>query len=299
MQTPDVGIYRDIPFEDYCQWPYVNASLLCTVLEKTAGHARYEQTHDSPDTKALQDGRNVHLMLLEPDEFDSQVKVLPADAPRRPSSTQRNAKNPSESTIQSIEFWDAWEADGRTLVSADDYDAYLAMAKSVRSNQCKIYVTGGEAEVCIVWDDPGTGLRCKGRLDYLLDTGWGMVISDVKTTRFPASARLFRKTIFNLMYDLKAAWYMDGLAAITGQRPEFCWIVVEKQAPYYAKPYEMGKQTYLAGRTAWLNALNTWAECVRKDDYPAFGDDVETIELEEWQLRARGVAPFETEDDDQ
>jgi hypothetical protein len=79
------GIYPKLSFDEYLAIPAVNASLLCTVAEKTPGHAKYEQEYGRPDSKAMQDGRNVHLILLEPDSFADRVKVLPPDPPRRPS----------------------------------------------------------------------------------------------------------------------------------------------------------------------------------------------------------------------
>lgn len=294
-ETPEEGIHLGIPFSEYCTWDAVNASLLCTVYEKTPGHARYEQENERKQTKALTIGQQTHLAVLEPLEFDNRVRVLPPDPPRRPSEKQRNAANPSEGTIRSIEFWDAWEADPRETITSKDYATLTGMIRSIRETQCKQYVVGGQAEVCLVWTDPVTKLLCKARLDYMQTQTWARTISDVKTKTGLVDRPSFMKEVFFRKYDLKAAFYVDALSLITGDSVDFIWIAVEKEPPYMCKPWRADDRNLRAGRAAYRHALDLWAKCVKENRYPGYGDDVEYLGFEQWQMESRGVGRFNME----
>ncbi len=288
--TPEPGIYPGVPFSEYCEWDAVNASLLSAVRNSTPCHALYRRENPSEPTPALEFGRLVHLAILEPKRFADTCRVLPGDAPRRPTDRQRNAKTPSEATVKAVAWWDAWEADTKETLSVDQWDAIQAMGGSVRRTQCLQYVTGGQAEVCLVWKDKATGLLCKARLDYLQQATWGAVITDLKTTQ-DASEYGFRKSVWNYCYFIQAAFYVDGYKALTGEAPAYTWIAAEKQAPYIAKAWEIDEDSLRAGRNAYRDLLDIWAKCVKTSVYPAYGDDVELLGLERWQLEREGVGP--------
>src|SRR3546814_5186546 len=61
--------------------------------------------------------------------FRSRYVGEPVGAPMRPTDAMRNAKNPSESSIARVAFWDAWEAEnaGKIVLSADDFALIEAM----------------------------------------------------------------------------------------------------------------------------------------------------------------------------
>lgn len=292
MDAPKPGIYPGVPFEEYLRWPCVHATLLEKVRARTPAHGRYWEDHPGDPTPALRFGTLLHRALLEPDRFKKSVKALPADAPRRPTDSQRNAAKPSESTIASIAFWDEWEADGRETIKAEELTAIQAMCASVRSTQCRQYTTGGHAEVSMVWIDRITGLPCKLRIDYLQQQVFGSVINDIKTC-LDASEKAFRKAIFFYGYFLQAAFYVDGFMELTGDMASFNFIAIEKDPPYCAKAYQLDDQSLQAGRNAYRAALDIWAQCVKKNDYPAYGPEINLIGLERWQLESCGVGPHQ------
>ena len=289
------GVYYGLPFSVYLQIDAANASLLWTMREKSPLHALYEREHPKPPTPALEFGRLFHKALLEPKLWADTVRTLPSDAPRRPTDRQRNAKNPSPATVAAVEWWDAWEADVKETITSDDAESIAAMCASVRASQCKNYTTGGRSEVTMVWKDDETGLLCKGRCDYLQRPDLGNdVITDVKTT-LDASARGFSRAAYNFGYFLPAAYYSDAWLRLTGEQPFFVWLAVEKQPPYVAKAWEVDEKIIQAGRNAYRSLLNRWADCVARDTYPAYGDNVEIITFPDWALANEGVTPFNLE----
>src|SRR3546814_7327030 len=95
----------------------------------------------------------------------------------------RNAKNPSESSIARVAFWDAWEAEnaGKIVLSADDFALIEAMHTALmRDPEVAALFAEGESEVTLRWVDEATGLRCKARADR-----WNRrrrYMADLKTT---------------------------------------------------------------------------------------------------------------------
>src|SRR3546814_20266944 len=86
----------------------------------------------------------------------------------RPTDAMRNAKNPSESSIARVAFWDAWEAEnaGKIVLSADDFALIEAMHTALmRAPEVAALFAEGETEVTLRWLDEATGLRCKASAD--------------------------------------------------------------------------------------------------------------------------------------
>ena len=63
-----------------------------------------DRERDEP-TEAMKLGTAVHSAVLEPESFASDYIVVPADAPRRPTTVQLNAKKPSDDTVIAIEWF--------------------------------------------------------------------------------------------------------------------------------------------------------------------------------------------------
>lgn len=287
------GLHFDVSFADYCRIDAINGSTLAEVIKKTPGHAKAAL---DVDTGSLKFGRLLHLAVLEPAAFESDVRCLPAKPPKKPTQKQLLAANPSESSQRSIDFWGAWNADPREEISAKEMIDLQGMMASIRRNQCINFVTGGRAEVTMIWIDKKTGLLCKGRLDFLQTQTWADCITDLKSSADLVRADKWRRTVANYYYHLKAAFYVDGYKALTGETPAFTWLAIEKAAPYFSKPWEMDTSpeglTYRAGQNLYRQALDVWAECVKKNCWPDYGDAPELIELDDYQLARAGVSRF-------
>jgi len=294
IPAPEPGIYGGVPYAEYAQWDAVNSSFLWKLRKKSPRHAQYEREHPKDPTPALKFGILLHLAVLEPARFADSTIAEPEDAPRRPSQRQRDAKKPSPSTIESIEFWDAWEQEsaGKLVVTAADMEKVRQMERAILVQQCSGYVAGGRAEVCLVWRDRETGILCKARLDYLHE-GWDVAIVDLKTTE-DASYEAFQKDIYGYGYFQTGAFYLDGYETITGVRPRvFTWLAVEKEPPYVAKPWDADERLAIKpGQTSYAEALDTYAACVQTGKWPAYGDGPGTLGLSPWALKREGFNLF-------
>ena len=276
-ETPKPGIYPSLDFQTYRSIPAVNNSFLWTLKSRSPAHAKYEREHPSEPTPALLFGQALHGMVLEPATWDERFAVKP-ECDRRTTAGK----------LLYQEFLDC--KGDRTEVSFDDYEKIVAVRDAVHAQQCRELICSGRAEVSIVWEDRETGILCKGRLDYERND-WHHYITDVKSTE-DASEYGFAKSIAGYGYYQAAAFYCDGWQTITGDSSIFTWLAVEKSAPFVTKPWECDSHTIEAGRNSYREALKVYAECVKNNEWPAYGPEVSLINAPDWLLRKEGVGPF-------
>ena len=137
----------------------------------------------------------------------------------------------------------------------------------------------GEAEKSVYWNDKTTGVLCRCRPDWWRDDN---ILVDLKTTE-DASTEGFAKSIANYRYDVQAAYYLDGVEAATGKRPKaFVFIAVEKKQPYGVGVYVLDAASLDLGRAQYQHDLAIYAECLANDNWPGYGDKIQTISLPAW-----------------
>lgn len=286
--TPEPGLYRHMWAEQYHAATALSASGLKTLRVSPAHYYGAKLDPRRPQEKssaAKANGTLAHCLLLEPAEFDVRYAVVPDDAPTRPSSRQRNARKPSEGTLESIQWWDAFDAQtkGKTLVDAGPLAAAKAQAAAVRAlPDVAALLRDGFAEASAFWQDERTGVLCKCRPDWVSPAGDGVILVDGKTTR-DASPDGFGRAVWNLSYHLQAAWYSDGWERATGQRVlGFVFAAVESDWPHAAAAYMLGDDVLDAARRENRRLTNLYAECLRTGQWPGYGSGVQLINLPRW-----------------
>jgi len=237
------------------------------------------------ETAAMAIGTAIHSAVLEPEKFDAEYIVVPDDAPKRPSVTQRNAKKPSDETLYSIDWWEnfALQADGKRILSPDDRAACVAIAAQVRAHPAaRVLFADGIAEQSAYWVDKETGLQCKARPDWMMAGG----IVDVKSTE-NASPSAFQRSVVSWRYHVQAAWYLDGIKAATGDDSKaFMFAVFEKKAPYACAFYYADADMLELGRREYRRNLQTYAECLNRNVWPGYSSEILPISLPVWVLNA-------------
>lgn len=277
----DSRIVLDMPEADYRAHPHVANSDLTVVRTRSPAHAVVKRTEPSADTQAKIDGRALHCAILEPDMFAQRYCAKPVDAPRDLRHL-RGAAKPSESTLQAIGWWDAFDAAnaGKIILDQADIDEKLFIADRIRSHPRLrgFFDAPGVNEASLFAHDPETGVGVKARNDRRVVVGGYRVILDPKSTE-DCRSEAFSRSAYQYGYFQQAAFYTD-ISEWCGEPVDlFLNIAFEKGKPYAVKVYEVQAAELEFGRQQYRGALNTWAECVKNNDFPCYDDDIEPLTL--------------------
>lgn len=226
-------------------------------------------------TPAMKIGSATHTGVLEPHTFDERYTVMPEGLDRR--------------TKEGKEVYNQILASGKDFLSQDDMARIKAMAEAAhRHPVTRVLFDRPECktEVSIFWVDPITGVNCKIRPDLMIEP-CGMfpngLIADLKTTD-DASPEEFSRSVWNWEMHLQAALYPEGFMAVFGTKapPDFLWLAQEKDAPFANKYYSCSPDLAAYGRKQVHHLRSIYAECLRKDQWPAYGNEVQPIALPGW-----------------
>jgi hypothetical protein len=220
-------------------------------------------------------GTAVHTSILEPDNFARDYVVAP--------KFNRRTKEGKAAA----EAWEAANA-GKTPLTADQMAAIEQMVASVKQHAgVARLLSSGLTEMSGFWVNKETGIECKCRPDFLAvekdRPEQVTAIVDVKTC-VDASADGFARAIATLGYDVQAAFYQDGLKALTGRAIPFYFIAVEKDAPYAVACYKASDEVIEVGRSKYRAALQLLRWCMENDRWPAYqpNGEIEEINLPRW-----------------
>lgn len=250
-----------------------------TTLRRSPAHLEARRRLPDKVTPAKLDGRALHCAILEPGTFLQRYCVLPDDAPRD-QRHHRGAAKPSDSTLASIRWWDAWEGNnaGRITLDAADYDLKMRTAEAVRSHpELKPYFdAAGDSEVSVFATDPETGVGVKSRLDRVLTIGNYRVALDPKSTD-DARADAFSRSAYQYGYFQQDAFYTDVCEWAGAPLDLFLFIAFEKDDPFGVCVYESSLDDIEFGQRQYRRALNTYAECLANNEWPLYDTSIQVL----------------------
>ncbi|ECH0822139.1 exonuclease VIII [Salmonella enterica] len=262
------GIYFDITNEAYHAGPGVSKSQLDDIADMPAIYMwRKNAPVDTEKTKSLDTGTAFHCFTLEPDEFSSRFIIAP-EFNRRTNSGKQEEKA----------FLESCASSGKTVITAEEGRKLDLMRQSIMALPLGKWLleSVGFCESSIYWEDTKTGLLCRCRPDKIIpEYNW---IVDVKTT---ADIHKFQKAYYDYRYHVQDAFYSDGYRAQFGEIPVFVFLVASTTAECGRYPVEifmMGEDAKLAGQREYRRNLQTLADCLNVNDWPA----IKTLSLPRW-----------------
>lgn len=267
------GIYPDISNHDYHSGPGISHSGIDT-LRRSPAHYHHKYLGAGADfsghTDALRMGTAFHTLILEPSKYAAEIAVAPV--------CDRRTKIGKE-TFAAFQI----EADGKTILTADQNDEVHAFAAAMLAHPSTAVVFNGTgvAESSVYWHDEETGVLCRCRPDYLRPDG---IILDFKSA-VDASPDKWLRSAMDYGYHRAAAWYLDGLTTAGIPAKAFVFPVIEKSAPYVAAYYTLSERMIALGRHENRAALRIYAECVRTNTWPGYSGRIETLDLKPWDVK--------------
>jgi exodeoxyribonuclease VIII len=257
-------MWRQLKDEEYFNEfrSYLSSSDLRRLIRSPA-HYRNPQKLESP---ALAFGSLAHTFVLEPHIAEARYRPR-ADVDGR----TREGK--------AVRDWEASLAaqQGINFITEADYNAATNIAASVRTHLgASALLTGGVAETAGIVSD-FLGVNCRIKPDYRTDS----YIVDLKTC-VDARSDAFGRSVINFLYQVQAAFYVDVAEAIDGKKRDFYWIAVEKDAPYAVSVFKASDAMLENGRAQYKCAIALYKECASLDLWPAYSQQVQTLDLPGW-----------------
>lgn len=233
----------------------------------------------SGDSDAIQFGRLVHTVILEPEKLDRfavlDAEIVGVKADGSKADNPRNTKAWRDAAFKA-------ERDGLTVVDARTLTKAQAMAQAVQNHPeaGRVLAAATEHEVSMFADHP-TGAPVRGRLDLLGPD----FVADVKTCR-DADPAEFGRVIEKLMYHVSAANYLDIARANGIDAREFLFICVETEptlgGEYRVSVIELHRDAIDLGRELMTQACERWLALGRRIDLPHYGDGRHVVDLPPW-----------------
>ena len=222
------GIVESLPFETYQQAPGLNQSSL--------KHFYRPSNYHNPQGVLV--GNAGHCLLLEPERFDHEYERLPEGVSLRKALREAEQSEERET--------------GPTLLASHVWDALMRARTAVTVHpQASWMLEAGSKEVSLFWQEPQTGLHCKGRLDLLsLEQNF---IADLKF-----SHRTAAEANTHWPYAFQAAWYRQGIYELTGVWLPFYLIFVERFLPYRVTVVQLEPEALAVGERLLNESLEEY-----------------------------------------
>lgn len=224
----------------------------------------YFLEHPQEQTPAMAFGSACHKAILEPEGFCDEYAVAPALDKRTKEGKALYEKFCAEN-------------EGKTIISRDDDIVIAEMEQAIRKCPlaCKLLYGKGMTEEPFFWTDPGTGEKCKVKVDRLVTWKRRKYVVDFKTSQCAETNR-FNSDMWKLGYYMQAAMYTEGVqrAKKMRKRPGFIFVVQEKKPPYSVNVIEVSEEVMKAGDAKFHSLLERYHACKAIDTWPGYVGDV-------------------------
>lgn len=287
-----MGLLLGVPEEQYHDRWEVSQSDLKTLLQGSPlhfWHAKFAENRiRTQRTEAMTIGAMVDCLTFEPDEFGKRFQVAPEGLDARTKAGKAQLEELAESRGD------------RELVKYEHFLTAKATAGAIFEHPVArglLKPGAGISQATITWTDRVTGIVCRGRPDRIIP---GRAVIDLKKAR-SGRPNDFSRQAFSLGYHVQAGFYLDGLAECgladysdADQWP-WIWVAIEDKPPHAAAVYTAKPSWVELGRQTYRKALDTIAECMRKNHWPSYTETILELDAPRWAYMDNDLATEVTE----
>lgn len=264
------GTYPNLSNEEYHAADGISNSGLSVISEKTPAHYLAYKSEPRVETPDKATGKRLHFALLEPEEFE-RLYVPSEKFDLRTNVGKAGKKEWEEANV------------GKIAILPDEREQVLRVRDRLYADATiRELLNGGRKERSIFAKDPETGVLTKCRPDNDKIITSRRVITDLKSTK-DASAMDFMWSAYRYGYYRQAPFYSDVCEWEGSEQPvdDFFFIAFEKVEPFGYMVYQASPRFLARGREAYRLALNTYADCLRTDNWPCYEPGIHSIDLPE------------------
>lgn len=247
------------PFSEYIQIDAVNFSTL-KYMRESAKHYLNAVINQRKDSTSLIKLRSIHTAVLEPELLEDLYPIGP--------DVSRNSN-----------IWKEFVAahPGKCCMKEDELEETYAVRDAILANQVAAqYLSGGEPELTLVWDDKTTGLKCKGRIDYKHPK------ARVDLKGAGTDLRVLTTIAARNGYHNQSAWYEDGDRVLFGAELPSLLISYETKEPYDVVVLRYKPEAIEKGREENEELKAKIAQCKKTGKYPGRYEDEQLFGLPQW-----------------
>lgn len=233
----------------------ISHSGLDLVLEDPAKyyHQRLRRTQQAATSDAFAFGSMFHDAVLRPGKFANGVVEIPADVLSKGGARAGSA-------------WKEFQADnaGKVLLKSDE--PMMGMIRSLGNHDGarRIIESAEQFEHTIFWHDDEFNVERKARLDLLLFPKM-KIIADLKSTSTAAAPIDCAYEAAKWGYHRQQEFYKDACEELHGERFDFVFIFVAKEAPHRTTVVRLPDRWVNVGIAQNKKALAKYAECLRNN----------------------------------
>lgn len=154
----------------------------------------------------------------------------------------------------------------------------------------------GKPEQTLIWQE--YGVWCRVRLDWLPDMRF--TFDDYKSTK-SADPDAWSRNLFNLGFDIQAAFYKRGIRALKlCSDPVFRFIVQETETPHALSVVALMPGALDLAEHKIARAIDIWSRCLKTDTWPGYPQRTCYVDVPPWheaQFMARDARAHEVADE--
>ena len=259
----------DLPAERYHAIEALSSTVARDLLSASPRHALHRKQHRE-ETPAMRLGTALHSAVLEPD------RRMIAVAPHVDRRTKDGKARYEEFLLSNA---------GKITLSAEQGDLLSGMLCGIR--RCKSALALMDAaptrELSLFARDPAANVLCKARLDALSQAS--RFVLDVKSTSGLATRDEFERAIATRGYGFQAAFYMHVASLLGYEVDTFAFMVVASEPPHECAVFMLQPEVIDLYMPQVTKAMQTYAGCIAKAEWPGYEDKVHAIGVPVWLRR--------------
>lgn len=286
------GAISGLPIEIYhgtpCAGPSISSTGLRQIRQHSAAHywdkspLNPNRTPD-PEKDYFNLGQAAHMLFLGETGFLKTFTLRP-DVYADPKTGEQK---PWNSSANACKWWlEKARTTGKRVLTSDQLAVIKRMAVSLsESPLVQTGILNGEIETSLLWQDPETGVWLKSRPDVIPTDA--RIVSDLKTTA-DAHPMSIERTITSLGYHMQLALAQMGLKRTLDLAiPDdgFALVFIESSGPCAVSIVEVDAEAIYWGRRELRAAIRTFADCLDKGRWPAYGDDARVFGLSDFHRK--------------
>lgn len=203
-------------------------------------------------------------------------------------------------TTSAQEHRDEIRASGAVPLLRKELDAVNAMAAAILEHPLAAVLfdpdRGGKPEQSLFWTDPDFGVLRRARTDWLPAYGavssGRLIVPDYKSTATSASKTAIAKSVKSFGYHQQDDWYRAVIRGLElADDVAFVFVFQETSPPFLVNVAEIDGPSLRVARELNLRALDVYADCSARDEWPGYSDEIELVGLPPYVLREFGELP--------